>query len=237
MPSLAIDGNLDNTWLGGSITHTEGNDFDPWWRQTLDREEAVEHIRVHNRGDCCGSRLNNAFIELFDGNGALVLSRNMGTAETVNEVYLKGIYNVKEVLIRLQGDKILSLAEVQLFAPSLGGIAHQPDFAEIIAYVSDRSDPVHLTCEHTMAPTMSASPTSNPTVSLQPTRFVAIPRHVVLVRSDDPCIFQQNPDHHPDRYKCTIQSTGVSNEPGTYGNEDVALRGEDGCIIVIQPVA
>ena len=236
VPSLAIDGNLDNTWLGGSITHTEGNDFDPWWRQTLDREEAVEHIRVHNRGDCCGSRLNNAFIELFDGNGALVLSCNMGTAETVNEVYLKGIYNVKEVLIRLQGDKILSLAEVQLFAPSSGGIARQPDFAEIIACVLDRSDHVHLTCEHTMSPTMSASPSSNPTVSLQPTRFVAIPRHVVLVRSDDPCIFQQNPDHHPDRYKCTIQSTGVSNEPGTYGNEDVALRGEDGCIIVIQPV-
>merc|ERR1712226_1535919 len=92
--SRAIDSNLDNTWAGNSVTHTEGDDdFDPWWKLVLDSEEVVGHIRVYNRGDCCGDRLNNAFIELFDDSGTLVFSINMGTAETVKEVFLGSAYN------------------------------------------------------------------------------------------------------------------------------------------------
>merc|ERR1712194_743549 len=82
-------------------------------------------------------------------------------------------------------------------------------------------------------PVPSDAPTVTPT---QPTPIVSIPTDVVLVRNDVPCIFQINPTNHPDRYKCIIQSTGVSNEPGTYGNEAVTLQGKDGCVVVIRPV-
>eukprot|EP00547_Thalassionema_nitzschioides_P008755 CAMPEP_0194227362 /NCGR_PEP_ID=MMETSP0156-20130528/42821_1 /TAXON_ID=33649 /ORGANISM="Thalassionema nitzschioides, Strain L26-B" /LENGTH=994 /DNA_ID=CAMNT_0038959841 /DNA_START=157 /DNA_END=3137 /DNA_ORIENTATION=- len=235
--SRAIDGNLDNTWAGNSVTHTEGDDdFDPWWRLVLDSEEVLGHIRVYNRGDCCGDRLNNAFIELFDDSGTLVFSINMGTAETVKEVFLASSYNVKEVLIRLQGNKVLSLAEVQLFAPSEDPHARQPDYAEVIAYVSDRSNPIDITCNHTMEPTSSALPSSEPTASLLPTRYVAIPRDVTLVRDNSLCVFQHNPSNHPDRFKCMLQRTTISTEPGGDGNDDVDLQGVNGCVIVVQPV-
>eukprot|EP00547_Thalassionema_nitzschioides_P013359 CAMPEP_0194260402 /NCGR_PEP_ID=MMETSP0158-20130606/45493_1 /TAXON_ID=33649 /ORGANISM="Thalassionema nitzschioides, Strain L26-B" /LENGTH=1009 /DNA_ID=CAMNT_0039000491 /DNA_START=103 /DNA_END=3129 /DNA_ORIENTATION=- len=235
--SRAIDGNMDNTWAGNSVTHTEGDDdFDPWWRLVLDSEEVLGHIRVYNRGDCCGDRLNNAFIELFDDSGTLVFSINMGTAETVKEVFLASSYNVKEVLIRLQGNKVLSLAEVQLFAPSEDPHARQPDYAEVIAYVSDRSNPIDITCNHTMEPTSSALPSSEPTASLLPTRYVAIPRDVTLVRDNSLCVFQHNPSNHPDRFKCMLQRTTISTEPGGDGNDDVDLQGVNGCVIVVQPV-
>ena len=76
---------------------------------------------------------------------------------------------------------------------------------------------------------------STQTPSSAPSQGV-VPRDVVLLRNSSPCIFQRNPSNHPDRFKCMLQSTAVSSDPGTYGNEEVALRGEDGCVIMIQPV-
>lgn len=114
--SLAIDGNLDAAYTGGSVTHTNG-ELNPWWKVVLDREEIVQRIRVYNRGDsCCRSRLDNAIIDLFDGNGTLVFTRNIGTAENFKAINLERGYSVKEVKIRLLGKRVLSLAEVELFA-------------------------------------------------------------------------------------------------------------------------
>ena len=234
--SRAIDGNLDANWSGNSITYNAG--VDPWWKLVMDSEEAVGHIRVTNRGDWGGFRLNNAFIELFDGSGALVFSENMGAAQYVRDLFLGDVYNVKMVRIRLQGNKkILSLAEVQLFAPPKDPQARQPDYAEVITYVTDRSNPIHLTCGHTMAPTLSSLPSLYPTTSAQPTHYVAIPKGVILARADSLCLFQHNPSNHPDRFKCLLQPTTRSDKPGGHGNDDVALQGEDGCVIIVQPVA
>jgi len=203
----------------------------------MDSEEAVGHIRVTNRGDWGGFRLNNAFVELFDGSGALVFSENMGEAQYVRDLFLGDVYNVKMVQIRLQGNKkILSLAEVQLFAPPKDPQARQPDYAEVITYVTDRSNPIHLTCGHTVAPTLSSLPSLDPTTSAQPTHYVAIPKGVILARDDSPCLFQHNPSNHPDRFKCLLHPTTSSNKPGGHGNDDVALQGEDGCVIIVQPV-
>merc|ERR1711862_973260 len=66
--------------------------------------------------------------------------------------------------------------------------------------------------------------------------LVIIPNDVILLRDNTPCIFQSNPINHPDRFKCMIKPTVVSNEPGSYGNDIVVLMGKDGCLLAIQPV-
>merc|ERR1712194_422329 len=63
-----------------------------------------------------------------------------------------------------------------------------------------------------------------------------IPKGVILARADSSCVFQHNPSNHPDRFKCMLQPTTSSNEPGGHGNDDVALQGEDECVIIVQPV-
>merc|ERR1712127_525886 len=63
-----------------------------------------------------------------------------------------------------------------------------------------------------------------------------IPKDVILARTDRPCRFRHDPSNHPDHFKCKIEPTTHSSEPGGYGNADVALQGKDGCIIIVQPV-
>ena len=93
-----------------------------------------------------------------------------------------------------------------------------------------------IDCGTTTAPTLTPSPSLAPTVSYQPTIYKAIPKGVALFRDESPCIFQQNPSNHADRFKCMIQPTASSSEPGGQDNDPVALRGKDGCLIVVQPM-
>jgi len=150
---------------------------------------------------------------------------------------------VKKIQIKHFGYKVLSLAEVQLFAPltetltetRTGAYARQPDYARIVTYLSSGDEP-QISCETTLSPTQSTSPSVSPTNTFQPTIYRAVPSDVVLLRDNSPCIFQSNPLNHPDRYKCIIQPTKASSEPGGYFNNEVTLSGEDGCVITVQPV-
>ena len=235
-------GNLDQTWAGRSVTHTSGDeeDLDPWWALQLDEETEVEHVRILNRSDpCCGHRLTNAIIEVFNSDGEVVYTRNLGTADDVEDVYLGSVFLVKKVQIKLLGYKILSLAEVQLFAPietagTLSG--RQPDHARVVTFLSNGDDP-QISCETSLSPTQSRSPSISPTISFQPTIYQAVPKGVVLKRDSSDCIFQSNPTNHPDRYKCLIQQTLASSDPGGHDNDYVILSGAEGsCTVTVQPV-
>jgi len=63
--SRAIDGNEKSAWGGGSCTHTSTH-TNPWWQVDLGSSQAISGIRITNRGDCCGQRLNG-FSVLIDG--------------------------------------------------------------------------------------------------------------------------------------------------------------------------
>merc|ERR1712226_1120236 len=76
---------------------------------------------------------------------------------------------------------------------------------------------------------VTPSPTTAPTEPV-------IPTGVVLLRDDSSCYFQHNPSNHPDRFKCMLQPTIVSSEPGTYGSDEVALISDEGCVLSIRPV-
>jgi len=96
---------------------------------------------------------------------------------------------------------------------------------------------IHAPFAPTMSPTQSRSPSISPTLSFQPTIYRAVPKGVVLKRDSSDCIFQSNPTNHPDRYKCPIQRTLASSDPGGHDNDFVVFSGaDDGCIITVQPV-
>ncbi|KAL6118387.1 uncharacterized protein ACO6RY_03196 [Pungitius sinensis] len=59
----AIDGNRNSYLPKGSCTHTE-SETDPWWRVDLGQEYDITSVKVTNRGDCCGERLDGAEIRV-----------------------------------------------------------------------------------------------------------------------------------------------------------------------------
>jgi VCBS repeat-containing protein len=67
VPSRAIDGNTNGTWGVGSTTHTNNNSFN-WWQVQLPEVSNIEDIMLFNRADCCGSRLAQVRVSVFDGN-------------------------------------------------------------------------------------------------------------------------------------------------------------------------
>jgi len=55
--SRAVDGNHRMDWGGRSCTHTHRN-HNAWWRVDLGTNARVNTVKVWNRSDCCGNRLN-----------------------------------------------------------------------------------------------------------------------------------------------------------------------------------
>ncbi len=61
--SFAIDGNL------GNFTHTLANDNFPdnsWWEIELNQDYPLESIQIHNRDNCCGSRMRDIVVLILD---------------------------------------------------------------------------------------------------------------------------------------------------------------------------
>jgi hypothetical protein len=129
----AIDGNTDGNYYNASVTHTQsgsaynvGNGFE-WWKVTLDKTYAVDSITIWNRTDGGGDRLRDFTVSLFSG-GTLEWS---GIYSALNgplpSTSFTGIDKVGDtVLVQLNRQDYLSLAEVQVFAnpvPEPGSVA------------------------------------------------------------------------------------------------------------------
>jgi hypothetical protein len=64
----AIDGNFTNSFNSGSTTHTNPGAGGPvFWETSLASFSAINEIALYNRGDCCGDRLSNFRVSIFDG--------------------------------------------------------------------------------------------------------------------------------------------------------------------------
>eukprot|EP00794_Sanderia_malayensis_P000591 gene591-1251_t len=119
----AVDGNPNNNYDYASCTRTT-NEPGPWWRVDLQAEKEVFEVKVVNRGDCCGSRLNGFEIRIGNaitnnGNDNPICGQNLpiSTGETktfVCQQPMKGRY----VNIGLPGSeaKTLTLCEVYVIA-------------------------------------------------------------------------------------------------------------------------
>ncbi|MBC20212.1 MAG: hypothetical protein CMJ74_08115 [Planctomycetaceae bacterium] len=74
----AIDGNEKQAFGENSVTHTKVENY-PWWQVDLGKSAMVGKIKIWNRSDCCGDRLEGAVVELLDAN------RNVVWSETITE--------------------------------------------------------------------------------------------------------------------------------------------------------
>lgn len=96
--SKALDGNTDGRFFQGFVSHTGDDDTSPWWEGRLEYVSFIESLKIYNRTDCCGERLNEAKIYVkdtaFDGasqddvtaqaDHIFTLPANVGESVTVN---------------------------------------------------------------------------------------------------------------------------------------------------------
>ena len=61
--SRAVDGNPNGQYFNGSVTHTN-TAFQTWWQVDLAAQSLIESVVIHNRTDCCTSRLANFYVLL-----------------------------------------------------------------------------------------------------------------------------------------------------------------------------
>ncbi|MBC7452904.1 MAG: PEP-CTERM sorting domain-containing protein [Massilia sp.] len=120
----AIDGNTDGASYNNSITHTMsgmgylvGNGLE-WWSDKLDQAYNVGNIVIWNRTDCCTGRLKNFTVSLFN-QGALAWSGVYSAADgpLPSVSFAVGAIG-DQVMVQLNQQNYLSLAEVQVFGTS-----------------------------------------------------------------------------------------------------------------------
>jgi hypothetical protein len=83
----AIDGNTNGNYGSGSVTHTNGGATNYWvveWHKPV----SIKMVRIHNRTDCCGHRLDGALLMLDDVNNNTVYSKSL--VDNVVQTYTFG---------------------------------------------------------------------------------------------------------------------------------------------------
>jgi hypothetical protein len=134
----AVDGSTSGKWEDNSLTHT-GLDAHAWWEVDLGSVQSIRSISVWNRTDCCGNRLSNFHVLVSDapfvstdlaatlGQAGVSSYFTAGAAGAVTEVNVgrTGRY----VRVQLSGTNYLSLAEVQVWAPSASPNAAETEAA------------------------------------------------------------------------------------------------------------
>ncbi|XP_062523611.1 uncharacterized protein LOC134198266 [Corticium candelabrum] len=120
----AVDGNPNPDYFNYACSHTY-SETKPWWRVDLQEQFLVTSLRITNRGDCCGDRLNNLHIRVgisleFDGNNnpkclAHMWNIRQGHTNTImcNDGY--GLHGRYVNLLIPGEDNVLTVCEVVVF--------------------------------------------------------------------------------------------------------------------------
>lgn len=122
-PEKAIDGNRRGDAKLNTVTHTNA-ETEAWWELDLGGVASLEEVVIHNRTDCCSSRLSNFYVFVSSvpftstsvadtlvqpGVSAYSVASLSGDSVTVSTPR-DGQY----IRIQLQGNEPLSLAEVEV---------------------------------------------------------------------------------------------------------------------------
>lgn len=108
--SRAIDGNTSGRYGDGSVTHTASN-TNAWWQVALPQDSTINEIVIHNRTDCCVSRLSNYTVSVLDRNGITVWNNTYVNAPNPSN---KIVLSTTGRTIRISNSGYLSLAEVEV---------------------------------------------------------------------------------------------------------------------------
>ena len=118
---LAVDGNTNQNWQGGSVTHTIDGPAPGWWRVDLESPyNEIEEVVIYGRDGCCYERLYNLRMEILDASGAVVATRQYEPANSVpTDVIFRFDLSTDDVVgksVRVTNfNGPLSLAEVQVY--------------------------------------------------------------------------------------------------------------------------
>tara|TARA_R110001592_G_scaffold123108_5_gene330651 strand:+ start:8591 stop:10192 length:1602 start_codon:yes stop_codon:yes gene_type:complete len=112
--SLAIDGDINGNYGGGSVTVTN-NEENPWWQVGLGADKTIGDINVFNRTDgCCKAAMSNFTVSVINDGGVTVFLRTFTSypdpSVTMNAGNVKG----RIVKVQLNVTGALTLAEVQV---------------------------------------------------------------------------------------------------------------------------
>eukprot|EP00554_Chaetoceros_debilis_P003566 CAMPEP_0194095938 /NCGR_PEP_ID=MMETSP0149-20130528/57086_1 /TAXON_ID=122233 /ORGANISM="Chaetoceros debilis, Strain MM31A-1" /LENGTH=611 /DNA_ID=CAMNT_0038781899 /DNA_START=196 /DNA_END=2028 /DNA_ORIENTATION=+ len=124
----AIDGNTSGIYVEGSVTHTaytsDGGTSNPYWKLDLNGEYCIMRVKVWNRAEAAFKILGFVLTINDLNENEIWNSSTDSSVDTLNTAvsYEFPINNGvlgKEVIVTLPGnDKILSLAEVEVFGTS-----------------------------------------------------------------------------------------------------------------------
>ncbi|XP_078603049.1 uncharacterized protein LOC144877051 isoform X2 [Branchiostoma floridae x Branchiostoma japonicum] len=119
-PGLAVDGNTDTAWTGGSCVHT-AQETGPWWSVDLGFPRNVGIVTVYNRQDCCWDRINPFRVHVTDSVSSLSDVTSCGgdhrfrEGQANMEVHCAGLKG-QVVVIQLPGtDRIMNMCEVKVY--------------------------------------------------------------------------------------------------------------------------
>jgi hypothetical protein len=106
---LAIDGNPSN------FTHTNTTDPNPFWEVNFGENMFLQTINLHNRGDgCCGSRLRDITVRVFDQSGANIFTSELLNPENAAFAFPNGPGDIFLDLASLNGGNPITGARVQV---------------------------------------------------------------------------------------------------------------------------
>lgn len=124
-PENAIDGNTDGNSNNDSIAHTQ-NDLGAWWEVDLGEVSYIDAIRLWNRTDCCGERLQDFYLLISEEPFTSQLLTDTLEQDGVKAFYFADAADVTEtfftqtagrhVRVQLTGQNFLQLAEVQVWS-------------------------------------------------------------------------------------------------------------------------
>jgi len=113
--SRAVDGNTSGRWDDGSVTHTNES-ANPWWRVNLMSMFKVYYITIYNRTSCCKDRLSGFKVIMWNGSEQVwTYTHNGGTPDDLTSIAVPGLVGDKVEVLLPGSNRILSLAEVQVF--------------------------------------------------------------------------------------------------------------------------
>jgi len=149
-PELAIDGNTNGSYSGGSVTHTDhgsnGSGELKWWQVDLQADKVITKINIYNRTDsCCKDRLNNFTVKVLDSNGVETFSQFY--EDYPNPLKVIELENITGQIVRIEktSDYGLTLAEVQVFGLSTSSLSvDEPNLQTINAYPNPVKDILNL---------------------------------------------------------------------------------------------
>lgn len=132
--SKAVDGDLSVPFAAGTTTHTSpGAGGAVFWETSLASLSRINEIALYNRADCCGDRLSNFRVSIFDG-GTEVWGEDYFTSDG----NAQAIFSIQEdtggfiaagdrVRVELiggtnngaTGEDVLSLREVEIYGVAI----------------------------------------------------------------------------------------------------------------------